>query len=299
MALFSFGGRRGYGRSRGGRKGRLIIAGILALVGIITYFMRSEINPVTGEKQYVSLSVDQEKAIGLQAAPEMAQQMGGAVDPAGDPDARLVQKVGQDIINRSDAQKSPYVGNFNFYLLDDPQTINAFALPGGQIFITRALFDSLENEAQLAGVLGHEIGHVINRHAAEHMAKGQLGQMLATSAGVAASDESGRGQGAAMAAMVVNQMFQLHYGRADEKESDNYGLKYMQQAGYNPEAMLGVMRILGEASKGGKQPEFLSTHPHPETRVEVIKQYLAKNFPDGVPDTLTDGEPLQSAAVER
>lgn len=298
MPLFSFGGRRGYGRSGGG-KGRFIIAGIIALVGIVTYFMRSEVNPVTGEKQRVSMTVDQEKALGLQAAPEMAQQMGGAVDPDSDPAARLVATVGQDIINRSEAQKSPYVGNYNFYLLDDPNQINAFALPGGQIFITRALFNRLENEAQLAGVLGHEIGHVVHRHAAEHMAKGQLGQMLATSAGVAASDGSGRGQGAAMGAMMVNQMFQLKYGRDDEKESDTEGLKYMQQAGYNPEEMLGVMRILGEASKGGKQPEFLSTHPHSETRIEVIKEYLAKNFPDGVPDTLKKGKALSGSDVER
>ncbi len=298
MPLFSFGGRRGYGRSGGG-KGRFMIAGVIALIGIVTYFMRSEVNPVTGENQRVGMSFDQEKALGLQAAPEMAKQMGGAVDPERDPAARLVADIGSNIVNRSDAQRSKYVGNYNFYLLDDPETVNAFALPGGQIFITRALFNRLENEAQLAGVLGHEIGHVINRHAAEHMAKGQLGQMLATSAGVAASDESGRGQGAAMAAMMVNQMVQLKYGRDDEKESDTFGLKYMQQAGYAPDAMLGVMKILGEASKGGKQPEFLSSHPHSETRIEVIKEYLAKNFPNGVPETLTKGKALPGSSVER
>lgn len=283
----------GYGRSRGGSKGRLIIAGIIALIGIITYFSRTEINPVTGEKQRIAMSVDQEKAIGLQAAPELAQQMGGRIDPAADPNAALVAGVGRRLIEQSDARKSPYVGNFNFYLLDDPQTINAFALPGGQIFITRALFEKLETESQLAGVLGHEIGHVINRHGAEHMAKGQLGQMLVTAVAVGASDDRGRGQMAAMAAMMANQMLQLKYSRGDELESDDYGLKYMEQAGYDPTGMLGVMQVLADASKDNRQPQFLATHPNPEARVEQIKKYLADKFPNGVPPELTQGRPLR------
>ena len=78
--------------------------------------------------------------------------------------------------NASNAARSPYAGNFHFYLLDDPETINAFALPGGQIFITAGLYRRMQTEAELAGVLGHEIGHVIHRHSAEQMAKGQLGR---------------------------------------------------------------------------------------------------------------------------
>src|SRR5699024_2750743 len=147
--------------------------------------------------------------------------------------AQLVAEVGKRIVSRSDAGKSPYVGNFHFILLRDPDTINAFALPGGQVFITRGLYERLQNEAQLAGVLGHEIGHVINRHAAEHMAKGQLGGMLATAVGVGASDNQGHGQMAAMAAAMVNQMAQLKFSRSDESEADRYGLMYMAQAGYD------------------------------------------------------------------
>jgi predicted Zn-dependent protease len=295
MAIL-LGGQRG----SGGRSfGRLGIAAVIVIIGLVSYFMRSEVNPVTGEKQHIAMSVDQEKALGLQAAPEMAQQMGGALDPDKDPDARLVAEVGNRIVNSSGAQKSPYVDNFNFYLLADPKTINAFALPGGQVFITRALFDRLQNEAQLAGVLGHEIGHVIGRHAAEHMAKQQLGQMIATGAGVAASDDRGHGQGAAMAAMMVNQMTQLHFSRADESEADKFGLQFMQQTGYTPEAMLGVMQILEEASKGGSQPQFLATHPDPKAREKDIEAYLHENFPNGVPKELTTGKPLHGGSVER
>src|SRR5213075_2104807 len=117
-----------------------------------------------------------------------------------DPDARMVSEVGLKLVKSTEAFNSPYRDNFNYYLLNDSKTVNAFALPGGQIFITRALYDRLQNEAQLAAVLGHETGHVINRHAAEHMAKGELGTALVTAVGVGASDDRGHGQMAAYAA---------------------------------------------------------------------------------------------------
>lgn len=275
---------------------RIVIAIVIALVGLVTYFTRTTVNPVTGEKQRVAMSVDQEKALGLRAAPQMAAQMGGAADPRTDPQARLVAEVGQRVLSRSDAgtEKNPYRGNFNFHLLNDDKTVNAFALPGGQIFITRALLNRMENEAQLAGVLGHEIGHVIHRHAAEHMAKGQLGQSLAAAVGVAASDERGRGQAAYVAAQLANQMFQLRYGRQDELESDDTGLKYMAQAGYDPSEMIRVMEILkAAAGGGGRGPSIMQTHPHPEDRIAAIKAYLQKTYPDGIPARLTKGASLR------
>src|SRR5215204_3612422 len=122
--------------------------------------------------------------------------MGGEIDPS-QPDSQTVERVGQYLVQRSVASKSPY--KYDFHLLADPKTVNAFALPGGQIFITRALYDKLEDEAMLAGVLGHEIGHVIGRHSAEQMAKGQLGQLLTTAVGVGASGGNDRGRTAQMA----------------------------------------------------------------------------------------------------
>ena len=282
----------GGGGQRRGLNMRFVIALVIAAVAIIGYLTKRSVNPVTGETQYVSLSPQQEIALGLQAAPQMAQQMGGVVDPKSNAAAALVAEVGHHIVDASDAKKSPYVQNFNFYLLNDPKTINAFALPGGQIFITRALYDQLQNEAQLAGVLGHEIGHVIHRHAAEHMAKGQLGGMLATAVGVGASDERGRGAGAAIAAQMANQMLQLKFGRADETESDTFGLRYMAQAGYDPREMLHVMEVLKGASKGGRTPEILATHPLPDTRLTEIDQKIKEMFPSGVPDQLKKGREL-------
>jgi predicted Zn-dependent protease len=269
---------------------RWLIALVIAGMGLWTYFHQTEVNPVTGQKQHVAMTADQETAIGLQSAPEMAAQMGGEVAES-DPREQLVKRIGEKVYINSDAQRSPY--KYDFHLLNDPQTINAFALPGGQIFITVGLLDKLENEAQLAGVLGHEIGHVVNRHAAQQLAKSELGQKIAGSVGVAASRDMRHGMEASAVAAVVNKMMQLKYSRNDESEADQYGLEYMTQAGYDPRAMLGVMKILMESSRGGQQPELFQTHPQPEHRIERIQAYLDKNYPNGVPAELTMGRPLQ------
>jgi len=260
--------RRGFGCGA-----RLLIAVAIVAFALFKYFTQTEVNPVTGEKQHIAMTADQEAALGLESAPEMARQMGGEVDPS-DPKAELVSRVGHKVVQNSDARRSPYT--YDFHLLRDPETLNAFALPGGQVFITYGLLSKLHDEAQLAGVLGHEVGHVVNRHAAEHMATGQLGQLLTMAAGVAATDEEGRGQRAAMVAAMINQMIQLKYSRGDELEADRVGMDYMSQAGYDPAAMLGVMQILADAAQGGRTPALLSTHPYPEDRIEAIHHYLGK-----------------------
>jgi len=273
-----------------------VLAGlVIAVISLILYMTRTEVNPVTGRKQHIALSVDQEKALGLEAAPQMASKMGGAIDPNTDPRAREVVKVGRRIVESSDAQRSPYVGNYHFVLLNDAETVNAFALPGGQVFITRALYEKLADEAELAGVLGHEIGHVVNRHSAEHMAQGRLGQMLTTAFGVGASGDD-RGRRAAAAAAMVNQLAQLKFSRSDESEADTYGLKYMAQAGFDPSAMLDVMNVLKNASKGGRQPEILATHPLPETRLDEIREALKSGYPDGIPPELVRGNALNGGS---
>src|SRR5215510_16583871 len=186
-------------RGGGGCGGRLIFAPIIAAVCLFSYFGSRQDNAVTGATQYIGITVEQEIALGLQAAPQMAAEFGGE-----DPDANaqaLVDQVGNLIVQSSPASQTPY--EYEFHLLEDNQTINAFALPGGQIFITRALFDRLQTEGELAGVLGHEVGHVVARHSAEQMAKGQLGQSLATAVAVGASDGSHKGQLAAMAGMMA------------------------------------------------------------------------------------------------
>jgi len=254
---------------------RLIIAAAIAAFSLISYFSSGSINPTTGEKQHVNLDPKQEIAMGLQAAPRMAQQYGGL-----HPDKRardFVKQVGQRIVANSSAKNSPY--QFDFHLLADGRTINAFALPGGQVFITAGLLNKLETEGQLAAVLGHEIGHVIGRHGAEHLAKQKLTQGLISSVGVAVNPNSAR-----MAAS-IGQLIDLKYGRGDELEADKFGLALMSEAGYDPRAMLGVMKIL-ENSGGARQPEMMSSHPSPANRAEQIKTIINKIFPNGVPNGL-------------
>jgi beta-barrel assembly-enhancing protease len=283
-----------YGQRRTGGGGRWVIAVVIALVGVIGYFAKEKVfNPETGESYRRAMNVDEQKALGLQAAQQMIPQMGGEVPPSRDRDAALVDEVGERLVRNTGASKTEFADNFNFYLVNDPNTINAFALPGGQVSITRGLMDRLENEAQLAGVLAHEIGHVVAEHSAQQMAKGQLGQVLATAVGVGASGEDGAGRYAGVAAAMAAQMVNLKYGRDDEAQSDMIGLKYMAQGGYDPAEMLGVMRILDEASKGGKQPEFLSSHPHPQTRIDTIKKFLDDNKDELSKLTLTRGKDLR------
>lgn len=283
-----FGGRgsgRGGGGGRGGRgiNPRLIIAGAIALFAIISFVSMRSKNPFTGKAQYVALSTQDEIALGLQAAPQMAQQHGGL--DANSSDQRLVDGIGAELLRAiPGAENNPY--RFEFHLLADPQTINAFALPGGQVFITRALYDRLETEGQLAGVLAHEIGHVIERHGAERLAKAQLTTGLVGAVGVAATDPDspvGAQQAAAISAAIA-QLINLRYGREDELESDEWGVILAAGAGYDPRAMIGVMDILEAAAEStGRPPEFLSTHPNHGSRVDRVRSAIAKHFPDGLP----------------
>lgn len=277
------------------RRGRILIALVIAAVGGLYYYCNQQVNPVTGEKQRVAMTPDQEVALGLQTAPQMAQQFGGVHPDSGVQQA--VEQIGEAIVARSAARGSGY--KYDFHLLADRETVNAFALPGGQIFITTALLSRLGDEAQLAGVLGHEIGHVVGRHSAEHLAKAQLTQILVGAAGVAASSEESDGRQAAAVAAVVGQVVNMRFGRKDELESDRFGVRFMSEAGYDPRALIEVMRILAEASGGSDRPEFLSTHPDPGNRLGEIEGEIARLFPSGLPTQLTRGDPAWFAQLKR
>ncbi|MGV3559389.1 M48 family metallopeptidase [Larkinella arboricola] len=250
---------------------QLVIGLVMALVALFTYFTNTQENPVTGEKQHVSMTPEQEVRLGIESAPQMAQQFGGLY-----PDEKVqqaVKRVGQKIVNSTSVKNSPY--QFDFHVLADNRTVNAFAVPGGQIFITAALLDKLKNEDQLAGVLGHEITHVVGRHSAEQMAKQQLTQGLAGAAAIATADPDAPGRNAAIAAYVAN-LIGLKYGRDDEIESDQLGVRWMIESGYKPEAMIEVMEILKAAGGPNRPSEFMSSHPDPENRVARIQEAIAK-----------------------
>lgn len=266
----------GYGSGYGGGgciNLRTIIGAAVVLFGIISYLTHESVNPTTGERQYVSMTADDEIALGLQSAPRMAAQMGGEM-PSSDPRAQEVEHIGQTVVARSKAGSSPY--RFQFHLLNDAQTVNAFALPGGQIFITMGLYSKLGDEAELASVLGHETGHVVERHVAQQMEQSRLGQSIVLGTGIAGS---GRRNGFATWAIadLANQMVQLKFSRKDEAQADQRGLQFMTEAGFDPRAMIDVMEILKQIGAGGAEPEFLQTHPDPGNRIEAIEDWIRDN----------------------
>lgn len=274
-------------RSSGGGRfsiGRILVALVIIGISLFTYFRSSEFNDVTGETQQVALSPKQEIALGLQAAPEMEQMYGGLYPSA------EAQEYLAGVCNRlvSGSAVSRTDWPFECHLLADPETINAFALPGGQVFITAGLYKELQTEGQLAGVMAHEIGHVVARHGAEQMAEQQLVQGIGGAAVIAAYDPNNPNSGAttAQVAAVIGNLVTLKYGRDDELQSDRLGVQFMSEAGYDPRAMLQVMQILASAGNGANPPEFFSTHPNPENRIERIREAIAAEFPNGVPDGL-------------
>jgi len=247
------------------------MAAAIAAFSLFSYFSSRQDNPVTGETQYIDITPEQEIALGLEAAPQMAAEFGGLDENAAD--QALVDEIGNRIVQSSPAVNSPY--QFEFHLLDDDQTINAFALPGGQIFITRALYDKLQTEGELAGVLGHEIGHVIARHSAEHIAKAKLTEGLTGAAVIAAYDpENPSSASRAQIAVLIGQLINLKFGRDDELESDYLGVCFINDSGYDPNELVGVMQVLASAQTGDRPPEFFSTHPNPENRVQRIQEAI-------------------------
>ena len=253
-------------RSSGGGGGRLLIGLVIVVISVISYCSSQQFNPVTGENQYVSLTPNQEIALGLQSAPELIREFGGLY-----PDEEvqaLIDEIGANLVNANRVtRESPW--RFEFYVLDDPDTVNAFALPGGPIFITTAMLSRLESEEAVAGVLAHEIVHVLARHSAQRIAKSELTNGLVGAVGVASGDA-----GAAQTAAVIGQLINMNYGREDELQSDTLGVCLMIGAGYDPQAMIEVMRVLEAASGGGRQPEFFSTHPNPGNRIEQIENAI-------------------------
>jgi predicted Zn-dependent protease len=259
------------------RHPRILGALVFLLIGVFTYYSRTEEkeNPFTGQEVRVILTPEQETALGLQAVPQMMREFGGESRNAG---AReLVNRIGakllaakDDILRRRGLDDFDY--QFQFRVLADRRTINAFALPGGPVFITEALVEKLPSEDAVAGVIGHEIGHVLAWHSNKQMAKNSLLQAAANAAAVATSD--GTGSGGAIG-QLVGQVLQTKYGREDETESDRIGVQLMMVAGYKPEALLTVMDVL-EKSKGEgmKPPEWLSSHPTEASRRDGIRKFI-------------------------
>ena len=230
-------------------------------------------NAATGSYQFNALSRSDEIALGQDAKPEIVAQYGGEYP---DETARAyVSEVGHRVASQVE---EPYQDiPWDFTLLDS-DVVNAFALPGGKVFITTGLARLLKDESELAGVLGHEVGHVTAEHADKRLSQ----QMIISIGGAVlaglSSDE--RIQLAAAGITTGAGIFALSFSREEEMESDALGVRYMSRAGYDPEGMKGVMRALAAASEGQpSQPEWLSTHPATQSRIDRLESIM-RDYPD-------------------
>jgi predicted Zn-dependent protease len=211
-----------------------------------------------------AISQEQEIEMGRQMAPQFEKEFGGLYD---DPQVQqYVNNVGTSLVQYAGRRELPW----QFRVVDSDQ-INAFALPGGYVYITRGLLGNLENEAQLASILGHEIGHVVERHSVQQIQRAQGAQFIPIFAGLFGGGLAGDAAGA------VTKPGLMKYGRDQEREADYRGLTYMTRGGYDPEGIVQAMEIMQRASGGGgRTPEFLSTHPNPGNRIEYLSDAINK-----------------------
>jgi predicted Zn-dependent protease len=215
-------------------------------------------NPITGKRELMFFPEEQDLEIGRAYAPELEKQLGGRIK-----DEQLqnyINDIGQKISRYSHKPSWEY----HFVALNHDM-VNAFALPGGYIFITKGMLEKLKTEAQLAGILAHETVHVVARDTSNAMSN-QIGLGLLLSAGVY---YEGTSAGAA-AASVTQMIISLKYSREDESQADRGGMSYMVAAGYNPYGMVETMQILEELRHEGYD-EFLSSHPSPVHRIRYLK----------------------------
>jgi predicted Zn-dependent protease len=214
-------------------------------------------NPVTGKRQLALISEAQEIEMGREADKDVVSSIGLYPDESMQ---RYVQALGARIAATTERPALPWT----FRVVDDA-AVNAFAIPGGYIYVTRGIMTHLNSEAELAAILGHEIGHVTARHSVSQMSKQQLAQ-VGLAAGMIVSPEFAQYGNLASAAMGL--MF-MKFSRSDESQSDALGLKYMMAAGYDPRTLpnvFGMLEALSQQSGAGRLPQWMSTHPDPENR---------------------------------
>ncbi len=214
-------------------------------------------NPVTGKRQLSLISEAQEIEMGREADKEVAASFGLYPDEGMQ---QYVQALGARIAAATERPKLPWT----FRVVDDP-AVNAFALPGGFVYVTRGIMTHLNSEAELAGILGHEIGHVTARHSVTQISQQQLAQ-VGLAAGMILSPKFAEFGNLAQTAMGL--MF-LKFSRSDESQADQLGLRYMMAGGYDPRRLVDVfamLQALSQQSASGRLPQWMSTHPDPENR---------------------------------
>lgn len=246
-----------------------IAAGILA--GSLLVAAGCSTNPATGKRQLALIGEQQEIEMGREADRDVQASLGLYPD---DGLQRYVQGLGTRLAASSERPQLPW----QFRVVDDP-TVNAFALPGGFIYVTRGILAHMGSEAELVGVLGHEIGHVTARHSVEQMSQAQLATLGLGVAMIASEDVRQFGD---LAQAGLGLMF-LKFGRDDERQADDLGLRYLARLDYDPREMPKVFNTLDRvttATGSGRIPNWLSTHPSPGDRVERLTREISALPPE-------------------
>jgi predicted Zn-dependent protease len=216
------------------------------------------------------ISVSDEIKLGREAQRQVAAQVPELTDKAV---ASYVSDVGKRLAARAPGPKYPYSFRVANY-----RELNAFALPGGPVWIHRGIIHSAANESQLAGVLAHEIAHIARRHAADQITKQLVANGLLGLFGAILGNDGGGARTAQIGAQVLANGYMLKFSRDDEREADSEGLKIMQRAGWDPRGMPDFMEILRreQGRDPGSVEIFLSSHPAPAERVEVLRRAIPK-----------------------
>jgi predicted Zn-dependent protease len=224
------------------------------------------VNPVTGKKEFMLMSEKQEQAMGVAYDPQVISQFGMYQD-----------KNLQDFISRY-GKKMGHISHrpqldYQFRILDSP-VVNAFAVPGGYVYFTRGIMAHFNNEAEFAGVLGHEIGHVTARHSAKQYSSTMLAQ-LGFAVGMVVSEDFRNYSD--LAGLGMNLLF-LKFSRSNESQSDKLGVEYSTKIGYDAHEMANFFQTIGriQSQAGGGVPTLLSTHPDPGNRYTRVHQLAAK-----------------------
>lgn len=243
------------------RVGVCVLTVTLGLTSGCSALQRSVANAV--------LPVGKERQLGLEMAAELEQELTFVRDPVV---VDYVRGLGEQIVAAA-AEDVPDGIEFTFNVVDDDATVNAFAIPGGNVYVFTGLLLLMEDEAELMGVLGHEVAHVTRRHIAQQLSMRYGLRFLTSAIGLAGGITGLIGQ---LAGSVASQGFLLKYSRDHERESDRYGVVYAARAGRDP---YGVARFFGKMEAldaRGDTPSFLLTHPDPEERIENVQEHIAE-----------------------
>lgn len=244
---------------------RQILQGLAA--GSVVAFTGCAYNPSLGRDQLMLVSEGQMASLSAQAWSDLKKKQKISRDPKYN---NRLRNVGRKIVGAANMQNQQWE-----YVAFESKQKNAFVLPGGKVGFYTGMMDFVDNDAQLAAIMGHEVGHVRARHGAERYSQGLASQVGMTAAQVAVSAGDVAYGGPLVAALGLGLQFGvlLPYSRRHELEADSLGLTYMAKAGYNPHQSIALWEKMDKAG-GSRPPEFMSTHPDPRTRIAALRTQI-------------------------